>query len=107
MEIKFVEDDIVEMLTGRGRRGQNLPWSEFIEELYKHPDRWAEFPHKVNSSATAYVHIEKFKNIEVRLTGGNNLAKTHPDKKQWTVFMKFVPENPASIEQPEAPKGKK
>jgi hypothetical protein len=40
------------------------------------------------------VHIEKFKNIEVRLTGGNNLAKTHPDKKQWTVFMKFVPENP-------------
>jgi hypothetical protein len=74
MELKFVEDNIVEMLTGRGRRGQNLPWSEFIEELYKHPERWAEFPHKVNSSATAYVHIEKFQNIEVRLTGGNNLA---------------------------------
>jgi hypothetical protein len=94
MEIKFVEDNIVEMLTARGRRGQNLPWSEFIEELYKHPDRWAEFPYKVNASATAYVHIEKFKNIEVRLTGGNNLAKMHPDKKQWTVFMRFVPENP-------------
>jgi hypothetical protein len=107
MELKFVEDSIVELLTTRGRRGQNLPWTEFIEELYKHPERWAEFPHKVNSSATAYVHIEKFQNIEVRLTGGNNLAKTHPDKKQWTVFMKFVPETPAKIEEPKAPSKKK
>lgn len=94
MELKFVEDSIVQELTSRGRRGHNLPWAEFIEELYKHPNRWAEFPHKVNASASAYVNIERFKNIEVRLTGGNNLRKTHPDKKQWTVFLRFVPENP-------------
>ena len=94
MQLKFVEDSIVEELTSRGRRHDRLPWAQFIEELYKHPNRWAEFPHKINATASAYANINKFKNIEVRVTGGNNLGKNHPDKKQWTVFLRFVPENP-------------
>lgn len=93
MKIKFVTDEVVEQLTTRGRRGLNLPWAEFIEELYKHPNRWAEFPHKVNASSSAYSQIDKFKDIEARVTGGNNLSKLHVDKKQWTVLLRYVPEN--------------
>lgn len=92
MQLKFVSDEMVTELTSRGNRTKAIVWTEFIEELYKHPNRWAEFPHKVNASASAYAATTRFKNIEVRLSGGNNLAKTHPDKKQWTVFLRFVPE---------------
>ncbi len=103
MQLKFIPDTIVEELTNRGRRGSNMPWAEFVEELYKHPNRWAEFPHKVNASASAYANTEKFTNIEVRVSGGNNLAKNHADKKQWTVFLRFVPEeNPGKTTKPKS-----
>jgi hypothetical protein len=107
MEIKFVTDETIAELTNRGRRGNNLPWAEFIEELYKHPNRWAEFPYKVNTSASAYAPASKFKDIEIRVSGGNNLRKNHKDKKQWTVFLRFVPEIPAKIEEPKAPNKKR
>jgi len=88
MEIKFVEDDVVD--ANRGKRSK-YPWSEFIEELYKHPNRWAEFPIKINNSVTGYRVQETYKDITVRLADGNNLAAAHPNKQYWTVYLKYEP----------------
>ncbi len=105
MEIKFVEDAIVQRAyTGRK---ETHPWTEFIEELYKHPNKWAEFPDKINASATAYAQQEKYEDIEVIVSGGNNLARKHPDKKQWTVYLRFVPKTPAKNDTPKTPNKKK
>jgi hypothetical protein len=107
MEIKFVSDEKVKELEYIGTKKKTKIWTDFMEELYKHPNRWAEFPVKVNSSASAYAQLKKFKDIEIKLMGGNNLAKNHPDKKQWTVFIRFTPETPAKIEDTKAPSKKK
>lgn len=103
MQLKFVSDEIVEQLNHRKSGNRRHNWSEFVEELYKHPNKWAEFPDKVNSSAIAYSQSEKYKDVEVRVTGGNNLSKDHPDKRQWTVYMRFVPKTPAKKQAPKAP----
>jgi hypothetical protein len=34
-----------------------------------------------------------FVDIEVKITGGNSFRVDHPDKKQWTVFVRYVPDN--------------
>lgn len=88
MELKFVSDDLV----GRSRgKNAKYPWTEFIEELYKHPNRWAEFPIKVSNSITGYRVQESYKDIVVKMTDGNNLAKSHPNKAYWTVYLKYEP----------------
>jgi hypothetical protein len=106
MELKFVSDEALAGLT-TGSRVKKIMWTGFMEELYKHPNKWAEFPIKVNSSASAYSAIARFAQVEAKLAGGNNLGKNHPDKKQWTVYVRFVPETPAKIEEPKAPSKKK
>jgi hypothetical protein len=88
MKLKFVSDDVVR--SGGGRRSV-YPWAEFIEELYKHPNRWAEFPMQVPHSAIAYRVREKYADIEVTITGGNNLSSDHPDKRYWTVYLAYTP----------------
>jgi len=88
MELKFVEDEIVAANQGKNRK---YPWAEFIEELYKHPNRWAEFPMKINNSITGYRVQETYKDIIVKLADGNNLAAAHPDKQYWTVYLRYEP----------------
>lgn len=88
MELKFVEDEIVAANRGQNRK---YPWAEFIEELYKHPNRWAEFPMKINNSITGYRVQETYKDIVVKLADGNNLAAAHPDKQYWTVYLRYEP----------------
>jgi hypothetical protein len=89
LKIKFVnEADIM----GRGRKSQ-YPFAEFIEELYKFPNQWAEFPEQVNFASQAYRVLEKYADIEVVCKGGNPLAKNHPDKKNWTVYIRYTPKD--------------
>ena len=91
MELKFVEDKVVQSIT-RGRTGTIAPIvTAFIEELYKHPNKWAEFPIQISHTSQMYRIQKRFKDIEVRGTGGNNKATNDPDKKDWTVYMRFVP----------------
>jgi hypothetical protein len=94
MKLKFVSDKDIAMISLRGR-DMSHKWTPFIEELYKHPNKWAEFPEKVNHSAQAYKVTQMFTDIEVKITGGNAHRVDHPDKKQWTVFVRYVPDNEA------------
>lgn len=89
MKLKFVEDAVVDQLV-RGRRSAHN-WADFIEELYKYPNQWAEFPEKIQHSRTGYRLPEIYKDIQVRISGGNNLANNHPDKLNWTVYVRYVP----------------
>ena len=89
MKIKFVDDAVIANAS-RGRKS-SYPWAEFIEELYKHPNKWAEFPIQIGTATTAYRIEEQYANIKVLCTGGNQLSNSHPDKKLWTVYLKFEP----------------
>jgi hypothetical protein len=92
LKLKFLTDKQVAEASLRAR-DMSHNWAPFIEELYKHPNRWAEFPEKVNHSAQAYRVTELYKDIQVKITGGNSHRVDHPDKKQWTVFVKYVPDD--------------
>lgn len=89
MEIKFVELSEIEAKRTRARTTR-YKFSEFIEELYKHPNQWAEFPQKVNNSTSAYRVQTMFKDIKVLITGGNNLPAGSPGKQEWTVYLCYV-----------------
>lgn len=99
MKLKFVPD--TEVQARDGRRNHLNKFTEFIEELYKHPNQWAEYPELINNSTTMYRMKERFDNIEVALRGGNNLAVNHPDKKSWTVYIRYVPDSEATIDEEE------
>jgi len=70
-----------------------------IEELYQHPGKWAEYPEQVSHSATMYRIKDRFADIELALRGGNNLAIDHPDKKLWTVYVRYMPATPIVEEE--------
>ena len=94
MKLKFVSDDEIARVSLRGRE-MSHNWAPFVEELYKHPNKWAQFPEQVNHSAQAYRITEIYQDIEVKITGGNSHRVDHPDKKLWTVFVRYVPNNEA------------
>lgn len=94
MKLRFVTDREIERVSLQGRQ-LSYNWVPFIEELYKHPHRWAEFPEKVNHSAQAYKVTQRYTDVEVKITGGNGHRLDHPDKKQWTVYVRYVPDNTA------------
>ena len=89
-KIKWVTDD--EVAKAKVGRKAQYDISGFIEELYANPGAWAMFPEKVNSHAWAYRIPQRYAQIEVVQTGGNNLSGQHPDKKLWTVYMRYNPE---------------
>lgn len=89
MKLKFVDDSVVRQQT-RGRKPA-YDWQAFMEELYKYPNKWAEFPEKIAHSQTAYRLPQIFKDIEVRISGGNNLTMSDPAKQNWTVYIRYVP----------------
>ena len=89
VKLKFVEDIVVK--ASDGRRQTLEKFTEFIEELYKHPGKWAEYPEPINHSATLYRIKDRFTDIEVALRGGNNFAIEHPEKKAWTAYIRYMP----------------
>jgi hypothetical protein len=92
VKMKWVDtEEILKIKSGRKVRYEV---TQFMEELYANPNAWAEYPVKVNSHAWAYRISERFAQIEVAQTGGNNLSVTHPDKKLWTVYMRYNPDLP-------------
>ena len=58
------------------------PWAEFFEELYKHPNRWAQFPYRVKNASSGYVQAKKYNGIECRVT-------RHVDSGEWNLFFRF------------------
>lgn len=89
MTFKFVDEQTVKQAATRGRKAYD--WTSIIEQLYANPNQWVEIERKVGFSTVAYRLKEKYEGIETVCTGGNNLSMTHPDKKLWTVYMRFVP----------------
>jgi hypothetical protein len=89
MKIKWVEAAEVEAIRVGKKPNHNL--TPFIEELYANPMQWAEFPEKVNTHSWGYRQMSIYNEIEVVQTGGNNLPATHPNKKAWTVYMRYNP----------------
>lgn len=63
MEIKFVDNP------SGGRRGRpsQYPWSEFFEELYKHPNKWGQFPNVFHNTSTPHSAVRRFKDVSLRL----------------------------------------
>jgi len=41
---------------------------------------------------------DQFKDVEVVCQGGNALAKDNPNKKLWTVYLRYVPSTPIETE---------
>lgn len=93
MEIKWVKDSVVEKIaSGRGRKanGPSLVLASLVKELEKNPNKWAEFPMKLASASSTREWKKKYKNLEVRTTGGNALGKDAPGKKNWTVYVRVT-----------------
>jgi hypothetical protein len=83
--IKWVADSVVE----NGMSRSTI--IEIIEALYANPNQWAEYPDPVPSASWARMVATKYDAIEVVTRGGNNLAASHPNKKYWTVYLRYNP----------------
>ena len=88
MEIKFVE---AEDLRVRGTALESA--KELLVALKNHPNRWAEVPTKVSAGTVVQRWKALFPDFDFKASGGNNLAKDHPDKKYWTVFVRYSPKS--------------
>ena len=88
MKLKFVDDKVVEQARVRGR-GNKFDWPTIIEQLYANPNKWVELPETVPYPSGAY-YAKKFEGIEVVCSGGNLLKPDNPDKKHWTVYIRFA-----------------
>jgi hypothetical protein len=89
MELNFVD---LPPVRGRGRSSV-IDWAPIIEELYKHPNKWILAPYTLVNSAQGYRIPRKYANIEIVMRNGNNLRKDDPDKKNWEVYLRYVPED--------------
>lgn len=90
MELKFVPDEEVAGMT-RGRKNLH-DWGAFLTELKSHPNRWVEFPDRVNYPNTAYRIAQTNKDYEVKVMGGNHLNVGDPAKLKWKVILRYVPQ---------------
>ena len=97
MAIKWVKDEVVDSIQ-RGRKsvGNTKAVEEIYPELRQNPNKWAELPIKVTSHSSARQWAKKFKGLEIKMTGGNNYAKNHPKKKDWTIYLRFVSKDGAA-----------
>jgi hypothetical protein len=88
--IEWVDDTEVNKIS----RGKPVHYdaTPVIEQLYANPMRWAKLPVQFKHSAQVLRLKKAFKGIEVKSTGGNNLATTHPDKRLWTVYVRYNPD---------------
>lgn len=58
------------------------PWADFFEALYKHPNRWAEFPYMVTSPSSGYYQAKQYNNIDCRTTRDIESGK-------WVLYFRF------------------
>ena len=82
MKLKFLTDTQMAQASLR-TRDMSHNWAPFIEELYKHPNRWAEFPEKVNHSAQAYRVTELYKDIFKTTAGTVTASRTETTFPSW------------------------
>ena len=92
MEIKWVKDSVVDRIKAgkKANSGASALFKDMLVELRKRPNSWAEFPVKLAHATTARQWLEKHKNVEIKVTGGNGLPKADPNKKDWTVYVRVV-----------------
>jgi hypothetical protein len=88
MEIKFVDPSEIR------KGGSVLPVvRELTEALKEHPNRWAELPIKVSTGTSVNRWKTLFPDFEFKGSGGNNFATGHPDKKLWTIYVRYSPKS--------------
>lgn len=88
MEIEFIPDEQVS-----NRSSIMFELRLFLKALEEHPDslnRWAKFPLPLNSGSSIPLYRKQFPQFVFRGTGGNNLPTKHPNKKLWTLHIKFT-----------------
>jgi hypothetical protein len=90
LKMEWVPDEVI--VARKYGRKPRYDVTSFIEELYANPMKWAKFPATIGQHTWGYRLMDNYKNIEVVQSGGNNLANSHPDKKAWTVYVRFNPE---------------
>ncbi|CAB4149283.1 hypothetical protein UFOVP536_70 [uncultured Caudovirales phage] len=88
MKLKFVDDEVVKQAATRGRKAYD--WTSIVEQLYANPNKWVELDRQIGFPNAAYRAREKFAGIEIVCSGGNLLTMSDPNKKLWTVYMRFV-----------------
>jgi hypothetical protein len=87
MNIEWVSDIVV-----RGARMKKSEVTAIVEQLYANPYKWAKFGENVPNHSWKKVIEDQFDGIEVVLTGGNNLASDNPNKRFWTMYLRYNPE---------------
>jgi len=85
MELNFNEPP--EQLRGRNATGANI-MREFLDELAKHPNRWAEYPMKIRSSSFHARYRRANPEYEFRIAINQITEKG----KEWTLFVRFIGE---------------
>ena len=89
-KIEWVDDEVVNKIK-RGRNASN-DITQIIEQLYANPMKWAKLPFQMPASSSVNRITKRFNGIEATMTGGNNLRIDDPNKKNWTVFLRFNPQ---------------
>jgi len=78
VELKFVDS----LEIGKAGRKPTYPWADFFEALYKHPNRWAEFPFRVKHAGSGYSQAKKYNGVECRVT-------RHVESGEWILYFRF------------------
>ena len=62
---------------------------EMIVELKNHPNKWAEFPLAVPNAVVVSTWRKAYPEFSFRATGGNNLNNADPNKKLFTIYIRY------------------
>lgn len=91
MEIEWVANEIVDdIYKGSRKSGASKTMRLMFESLKQNPGVWAKFPIEVNSNASVDRWKRMYKGLECKVTGGNQRPIGAPDKKLWTVYVRYV-----------------
>jgi len=92
MELKFVN----EPPENRGSAKYKAVLAETLAELKNHPNKWAEFPIQVSYPTMPSQWRQQHPEFSFRVSGGNTLAIKDPNKKLWTVYIRYNKPEPTN-----------
>jgi hypothetical protein len=91
MEIEWVDDKVVDVIKkGSRKEGATNTMREMYQVLKENPNVWAKFPTPIAANASVARWKEIFPGLEAKVTGGNQLSPKDPNKKWWTVYVRYV-----------------
>lgn len=94
MDIEFIDEN--QLPQGPGRPAiYNDRFEVFMETLLAHPDaigKWAKMPFEIpHATVVSMAWRKKYPECKFRCSGGNNLNVKDPNKKLWTIYVKYEP----------------